>query len=197
MERRILWLLLPILLLWGLALGQAPAPSPVIEDPTTWRLFWASVPALALLVNLVVAGVRPVIGEEFFKYRGGLLGLLLAIVVGGILGVVGHLVAWLVADDWNDALVFGLTAGLVAAGGWNIVWKYVLAFIASFKEQAEARQMEAEAKLIEAQSNATLNAAQAASVEARVEETRQRAAQNGGVTNHYPNDGGGPGGGGI
>ena len=144
MLNRFLFLLSLALLFCGLVLAQDVPPDPA--DPATWRFFWGSIPALVILVNLTVAAIRPLIPEKVFTYRGGLFGFLIAVATGVLLGLLGYFpLGWLIAEDAVAALIFGATAGVLAAGGWNMFWKYVLAFLASFRVRAEARKMEAQA----------------------------------------------------
>lgn len=90
------------------------------QDTTTptfdFAAAFANTAALAALVASLVAFIK----RHVLKSLDGLATVLASLVVGGALGFLGHTVGYL-TDGLMPALGFGVSAGLIAAGGWDVV----------------------------------------------------------------------------
>jgi hypothetical protein len=81
--------------------------------PTDISQWFASTAALAAVVAALVALVR----KHLWKTLDGLPVVAVSVVLGGVLGYVGHLLGYL-GRDW---LLFGLSAGFMASGGVDLL----------------------------------------------------------------------------
>src|SRR5690606_20757643 len=102
-------LFVPFLL--GFAFAQEVAP--VAPDVGAW---FASTAALAAVVAAVVAFLK----KHVLTGLDGLATVLASLAVGALLGLVGHALGFL-TDGLLPALGFGVSAGLVASGGWDAI----------------------------------------------------------------------------
>lgn len=102
-------LFVPFLL--GFAFAQEVAP--VAPDVAAW---FASTTALAGIVVAAVAFLK----RHVLKTLDGLATVLASLAVGGLLGLIGHWVGFL-TDGLMPALGFGVSAGLIASGGWDAI----------------------------------------------------------------------------
>lgn len=93
--------------IFSLAFAQAES------IPTDLSQWFASTAALAAVVAALVAFLR----KHVFKALDGLAVVAVSIALGGILGYVGKLAGYL-GSDW---LIFGLSAGLMASGGIDLL----------------------------------------------------------------------------
>lgn len=106
--RAIRFLMVFALALCGLALAQDSGSIPT--DISQW---FASTAALAAVVAALVALLR----KHVLKTLDGLAVVAVSILLGGVLGYVGKLLGYLGAD-W---LIFGLSAGVMASGGVDLL----------------------------------------------------------------------------
>lgn len=106
--RVIRFLIVFALALCGLGLAQDAGGIPT--DVSQW---FASTAALAAVVASLVALLR----KHLLKSLDGLAVVAVSILLGGVLGYVGKLLGYLGAD-W---LVFGLSAGVMASGGVDLL----------------------------------------------------------------------------
>lgn len=95
----------------GAAFAQAPA-----VEPFDFGAAFASTAALAALIASLVAFLK----AHVLKTLDGLATVLASLIVGGLLGLVGHWAGFL-TNGLMPALGFGVSAGLLAAGGWDVV----------------------------------------------------------------------------
>ncbi|MCS7069337.1 MAG: hypothetical protein RMK51_03630 [Meiothermus sp.] len=93
--------------IFSLAFAQAES------IPTDLSQWFASTAALAAVVAALVALLR----KHVLKALDGLAVVAVSIALGGILGYVGKLAGYL-GPDW---LIFGLSAGVMASGGIDLV----------------------------------------------------------------------------
>lgn len=96
-------------LLGNVAFAQAPA-APTF-DLAAWFVDTA---ALAVVIAGVVAFAR----EHILKSLEGFGVVVLSLAVGAVFGVGGHLLGYL-TGGLIPSLVFGVSAGLAASGGWD------------------------------------------------------------------------------
>lgn len=114
---------LVLLLAFAVALLAAPIAfaAQVLDDPTTWHLFWDSPAHLSVLVLFVVATLK----TRLPAVVDGPLGFLASLIVGTGLGwfgmVLGHL-----SLPLGDSLLFGFGASIIASGGWDLIIKHVI-----------------------------------------------------------------------
>lgn len=90
---------------------DAPDPAPELPNPAVWFL---STTALAAIVASLVAFLK----KHFIKSLDGLGTVIASLIVGVLMGVVGHLLGYL-TDGLVAAIGFGGSAGLLASGGWD------------------------------------------------------------------------------
>lgn len=103
-----------LVLVFGVAFAQATDPtSPGAFD---FAAAFANTAALAALVAALVSFLK----AHVLKSLDGLGTVLASLVVGGVLGFLGHWTGYL-QDGLMPALGFGVSAGLVASGGWDAV----------------------------------------------------------------------------
>jgi len=103
-------ILVPFLV--GFAFAQTP-DTPALPNVAEW---FASTAALAALVAALVAFLK----KHVLTGLDGLATVLASLAVGGLLGLVGHWVGFL-TDGLMPALGFGVSAGLLASGGWDAI----------------------------------------------------------------------------
>ncbi|MFA5567619.1 MAG: hypothetical protein WC972_03125 [Trueperaceae bacterium] len=104
-----------LLIITPLLLGFAAAQDPAVAAPDIGAWF-ASTAALATIVVAAVAFLK----RHVLKTLDGLATVLASLAVGGLLGLVGHWVGFL-TDGLMPALGFGVSAGLIASGGWDAI----------------------------------------------------------------------------
>lgn len=102
-------LFVPFLL--GFAFAQEVAP--VAPDVGAW---FASTTALAGIVVVVVAFLK----KRVFVGADGLVVVIISLATGAVLGIVGNLLGY-VEGSIVAAIGFGVSAGLLASGGWDAV----------------------------------------------------------------------------
>lgn len=98
-------------LLVGFAFAQEVAP--VAPDVGAW---FASTTALAGIVVAVVAFLK----KRVFVGADGLVVVIISLATGAVLGIVGNLLGY-VEGSIVAAIGFGVSAGLLASGGWDAV----------------------------------------------------------------------------
>lgn len=100
-----------LVLFVGAAFAQA---TPV--EPFDFGAAFASTAALAALIASLVAFLK----AHVLKQLDGLATVLASLIVGGLLGLVGHWAGFL-TDGLMPALGFGVSAGFLAAGGYDVI----------------------------------------------------------------------------
>lgn len=96
------------------AVTQADTPAmdaPTAPDPGAW---FASTAALAVVIAAIVAFLK----AHLLTSLDGLGTVLASLVVGVLLGLLGHALGYL-TDGLVPAIGFGGSAGLLASGGWD------------------------------------------------------------------------------
>lgn len=93
--------------------GVTAPDVPAVPEPSTW---FTSAAALAVVIAAIVA----VLKAHFLKTLDGLGTVLASLVVGVLLGLLGHALGYL-TDGVISAIGFGGSAGLLASGGWDVL----------------------------------------------------------------------------